>query len=263
MLLFVQVQIQRLKDSFCQWVLLKSIHVVLCTVPYTERVQRSAEMALFPPAAVFTSKVTTPSSTEKQPPFSHCPPQQLRSAQYELGSRNVWERSQEEEDSQDGSYLWLQRQVQWRAGSPSLSANRAVRETRDGYGETSPSSGQGGEGKRTEVSGGERESRDSMVACSTSVSISGSAEASGSMASPGAIPNFRTLQDQQVGLNSPDFCADSPPPPSFSSFVFYPLEKNMSMEWSVFNWQSVILNIIKGSSLLKTCFCQKVECWKR
>ena len=213
MLLFVQVQIQRLKDCFCQWVLLKSIHVVLCTVPDTERVQRSAEMALFPPAAVFTSKVTTSSSTEKRPPFSHCPPQQLHSAQYELGSRNVWERSQEEEDSQDGSYLWLQRQVQWRAGSPSLSANRAVRETRDGYGETSPSSKQGGEGKRTEVSGGERESRDSMVARSTSVSISGSAEASGSMASPGAIPNFRTLQDQQVGLNSPDFCADSPPPP--------------------------------------------------
>ena len=185
--------------------------VALYTVPDTERVQRSAETASFPPTTLSTDRVTI-LPTEKIPTSSHSPPQQHHSVQ--LGSRKVSERSAEVEDSQDGSYLWLQRQLQWRAGSHLLPANTAVRDIiRVSSGETSPSSGLYQE-RRSEIRGGDGdEARENVLGAGMSVSMSQSAETSGSVASPGAIPNFRTLQDQQVSLNLP--------PDFFSMLVFF------------------------------------------
>lgn len=173
----------------------------VCAVPDTEREQRPAETAPSFPATLSTQKVTSTSPRERLPPVSHSLPQQFHPTQYTRDSGEVSERSAEVEESHDGSYLWLQRQVQWRAGSLSMPDSAAVRETRRvGFGETSPSR-LGREGRKAEISGSNHEAREGGMG--VGMSMSGSAEASGSVASPGVIPNFRTLQDQQVSLTFP------------------------------------------------------------
>ncbi|KAL8559886.1 hypothetical protein ACOMHN_016932 [Nucella lapillus] len=135
------------------------------------------------------------SSSHHQPPPQDLsePMRSSTSIPKQPSSRDHPERPREAEESHDGSYLWLQRQVQWRAGSSEMPDVKSLREsTRVDHHVTSPGSGytgwreerRSGDG-RLNVSGEER--------VGTSVS-----DLSGSLTSPGAIPNFNTLRDQQV-----------------------------------------------------------------
>ncbi|XP_076453109.1 uncharacterized protein LOC143288470 isoform X2 [Babylonia areolata] len=147
-------------------------------------------------------KPTVPASahsdaTERSPSAGHSLPQQSSSSTQDcLLARGQPERHQEADGSHDGSYLWLQRQVQWRAGSSEMPTVKGVREGMKDHHVISHHSGY--EGLREERRGDVSSNQDISQEGRLGLSASASADISGSVTSPGAIPNFNTLRDQQV-----------------------------------------------------------------